>query len=54
MAIERTLSIVKPDAVSRNLIGEIDSRFEKRGLKIVAMKMIHLTRTQAEAFYDIH
>ncbi len=54
MAVERTLSIVKPDAVARNLIGEIYSRFEKRGLKIVAARMLRLTREQAEGFYAEH
>lgn len=52
--IERTLSILKPDAVSGNLIGEINSRFERAGLRIVAMKMLHLTRRQAEGFYAVH
>ncbi len=54
MAIERTLSIVKPDGVAKNLIGEIYSRFEKAGLKVVAAKMLRLSKEQAEAFYDIH
>lgn len=54
MAIERTLSIVKPDAVGRNIIGEVEARLEKAGLKIIAMKMIHLAKSQAESFYDIH
>ena len=54
MAIERTLSIIKPDGVAKNLIGEIDSRFEKAGLKIVAARMAHLTREQAEGFYAVH
>ena len=54
MAIERTFSIVKPDAVARNVIGEIYARFEKAGLKIVAAKMLHLTREQAEGFYAVH
>jgi len=54
MTIERTLSIIKPDAVSKNLIGEIYSRFEKAGLRIVAAKMLHLTRAQAEGFYAVH
>jgi nucleoside-diphosphate kinase len=54
MAIERTLSIIKPDAVAKNVIGEILTRFEKNGLKIVATKMLKLTRTQAENFYAIH
>lgn len=54
MAIERTLSIVKPDAVSKNHIGEIFARFEKAGLKIVATKMKHLSQTDAEGFYAEH
>lgn len=54
MAIERTLSIVKPDAVEKNLIGKILSRFEKAGLKPVAIKMLHLSRQQAEGFYAEH
>ncbi len=54
MAIERTLSIIKPDAVAKNVIGEILSRFEKNGLKVVAAKMLQLTRAQAEDFYAIH
>lgn len=54
MATERTLSIIKPDAVSRNLIGEIESRFEKAGLQIVAARMIHMTQEQAEGFYAEH
>ncbi len=54
MAIERTISIIKPDAVAKNVIGEIYSRFEKAGLKIVAAKMMHLTREQAEGFYAVH
>ncbi|MHB8256330.1 MAG: nucleoside-diphosphate kinase [Acidiferrobacterales bacterium] len=54
MALERTLSIVKPDAVAKNLIGEIYARFEKAGLRIVAAKMVHLTRSQAEGFYAVH
>ena len=54
MAIERTLSIIKPDAVAKNVIGEIYSRFEKAGLKIVAAKMLHLSREQAEDFYAVH
>jgi nucleoside-diphosphate kinase len=54
MAIERTLSIIKPDAVSRNQIGEILTCFEQAGLKIVAMKMMHLSKEQAEAFYEVH
>ncbi|MEN4902714.1 nucleoside-diphosphate kinase [Luteimonas sp. TWI1416] len=54
MALERTLSIVKPDAVAKNVIGEIYSRFEKAGLKIVAAKYKQLTREEAEGFYAIH
>lgn len=54
MAIERTFSIVKPDAVAKNVIGEIYSRFERAGLKIVAAKMIHMTKEQAEGFYAEH
>jgi nucleoside-diphosphate kinase len=54
MAIERTFSIVKPDAVAKNVIGKIYSRFEEAGLKIVASKMLHLTREQAGEFYAVH
>ncbi len=54
MAMERTFSIVKPDAVANNVIGEIYSRFEKGGLRIVASKMLHLSREQAEGFYAVH
>ncbi|WMC09636.1 nucleoside-diphosphate kinase [Oceanimonas pelagia] len=54
MAIERTFSIVKPDAVAKNLIGAIYGRFESAGLKIVAAKMVHLSREQAEGFYAEH
>jgi len=54
MAIERTLSIIKPDAVAKNVIGEIESRFEKAGLKIVAMKMIHMDDEKAGGFYAEH
>ncbi|PIE44315.1 MAG: nucleoside-diphosphate kinase [Gammaproteobacteria bacterium] len=54
MAIERTLSIVKPDAVGKNVIGKIYSRFEEAGLTIVAAKMVHLTQEQAEGFYAEH
>lgn len=54
MAIERTLSIVKPDAVAGNLIGKIYERFEASGLKIVAAKMQHLSRKEAEGFYAVH
>ena len=54
MAIERTLSIIKPDAVAKNVIGEITARFEKAGLRVIAARMMHLSRAQAEAFYDVH
>ena len=54
MAVERTLSIIKPDAVAKNVIGKIYSRFETNGLKIVAAQMRHLTRTEAEGFYAVH
>jgi nucleoside-diphosphate kinase len=54
MAVERTLSIVKPDAVAKNVIGEIYSRFERAGLKIVAAKMAWLARADAEGFYAVH
>ncbi|MCG7938658.1 MAG: nucleoside-diphosphate kinase [Candidatus Thiodiazotropha lotti] len=54
MAIERTFSIVKPDAVAKNLIGKIYARFEDSGLKIVASKMLHLSREQAGEFYAVH
>jgi nucleoside-diphosphate kinase len=54
MAVERTLSIIKPDAVAKNVLGEILFRFEKQGLKIVAMKLIHLTVEQAKDFYAVH
>jgi nucleoside-diphosphate kinase len=54
MAVERTLSIIKPDAVARNVIGEIYTRFEKAGLKIVAARMAHLSRAEAEGFYAVH
>jgi nucleoside-diphosphate kinase len=53
-AVERTLSIIKPDAVAKNVIGEILARFEKAGLKIVAAKMVHLSRAEAEGFYAVH
>jgi len=52
--MERTLSIIKPDAVSRNLIGEIIKRFEQAGIRIAAMKMLHLTKSEAEGFYAVH
>lgn len=54
MAVEQTLSIIKPDGVQKNLIGEIYSRFEKAGLRIVAARMMHLTKQQAEGFYAVH
>ena len=54
MTVERTLSIVKPDAVARDVIGEIYSRFERGGLRIIAAKMKHLTRAEAENFYAVH
>ncbi len=54
MAIERTLSIIKPDAVAKNVIGQIYSRFEKAGLKVIAARMMHLSRGEAEAFYAVH
>ncbi|MDZ4099926.1 MAG: nucleoside-diphosphate kinase, partial [Methylophilaceae bacterium] len=54
MAVERTLSIIKPDAVAKNVIGKIYSRFESNGLKIVAAKMAQLTQAEAEGFYAVH
>jgi len=54
MAVERTLSIIKPDAVARNVIGQIYARFEKAGLRIIAAKMAHLSRSDAEGFYAVH
>ena len=54
MSVERTLSIIKPDAVGKNVIGKISQRFEENNLRIVASKMIHLTQEKAEGFYDIH
>jgi len=54
MAIETTLSIIKPDAVRKNVIGQIVARFEAAGLKVVAAKMMHLSRREAEAFYAVH
>ncbi len=54
MAVERTLSIIKPDAVAKNLIGEIYRRFERAGLRVVAAKMLHLDQKRAEGFYAVH
>ena len=54
MAVERTLSIIKPDAVAKNVIGKIYSRFEGAGLKIVASRMMHLSQAEAEGFYAVH
>jgi len=54
MALERTLSIIKPDAVKKNVIGQILARFEKAGLRIIAARMTHLSRAQAEGFYAVH
>jgi nucleoside-diphosphate kinase len=54
MPIERTLSIVKPDGVGRNLIGEVLNRFEKAGLKVIAARMMHLSQKEAEGFYAVH
>ncbi|HEY5559100.1 MAG TPA: nucleoside-diphosphate kinase [Steroidobacteraceae bacterium] len=54
MAVERTLSIVKPDGVARNLIGDVYRRFENAGLRIIGARMMHLTRGQAEGFYAVH
>jgi len=54
MAVERTLSIVKPDAVAKNLIGKIYSRFESNGLKVIAARMLQLSRLEAEGFYAVH
>jgi nucleoside-diphosphate kinase len=54
MALERTLSIVKPDGVARNLIGDVYHRFERAGLRIVAARMLQLSTAQAEAFYEVH
>jgi len=54
MAVERTLSIIKPDAVAKNVIGQIYTRFEQAGLRIIAARMEHLTRAQAEGFYAVH
>jgi nucleoside-diphosphate kinase len=54
MAIETTLSIIKPDAVRKNVIGQIVARFEKAGLQVVAAKLVHLSQREAEAFYAVH
>ena len=54
MAVERTLSIVKPDAVAKNVIGEIYTRFERAGLKVIAARMMQLSRAEAEGFYAVH
>ena len=54
MAIERTLSIIKPDATRRNLTGRINAKFEEAGLRIIAQKRIHLTMAQAQTFYEVH
>lgn len=54
MSLERTLSIIKPDGVQKNLIGEIYRRFEHQGLQIVAARMLHLSQKQAEGFYEVH
>jgi len=54
MALEQTFSIIKPDGVRRNLVGKILSRFEKKGLRIVATKMIHMSKLEAEGFYAVH
>jgi len=54
MAVERTLSIIKPDATRRNLTGQINARFEEAGLRVVAQKRIYMTREQAEGFYAVH
>ncbi|MFZ4553623.1 MAG: nucleoside-diphosphate kinase [Burkholderiales bacterium] len=54
MTVERTLSIIKPDAVAKNVIGQIYSRFEGAGLKVIAARMMHLSRAEAEQFYGVH
>ena len=54
MSIERTLSIIKPDAVAKNVIGQIYSRFEKAGLKVIAARMVQLSQAEAEGFYAVH
>ena len=54
MSVQRTLSIIKPDAVAKNVIGQIYSRYEDNGLKVIAAKMVHLSRQEAEGFYAVH
>lgn len=54
MAVEQTISIIKPDAIAKNVIGQIYDRFEKAGLQVVAAKMLHLSKEQAEGFYAVH
>ncbi len=54
MAVERTLSIIKPDAVAKNVIGQITTRFENAGLQVIAARMVHLSRTEAKGFYAVH
>ena len=54
MAVERTLSIIKPDAVAKNVIGQIYTRFENAGLKVIAARMVQMSRTEAESFYAVH
>lgn len=54
MAVEQTISIIKPDAIAKNVIGQIYDRFEKAGLQVVAAKMLHLSKEQAEGFYEVH
>jgi nucleoside-diphosphate kinase len=54
MAVERTLSIIKPDAVAKNVIGQIYTRFENAGLKVIAARMVQMSRTEAENFYGVH
>jgi len=54
MSVERTLSIIKPDTVAKNVIGQITQRFERAALRIVAARMLHLSQSQAEGFYDVH
>ena len=54
MALERTFSIIKPDAVAKNVIGEIYTRFEKAGLRVIAARMVHLSQAEAEGFYAVH